>query len=511
MRYSRGFVVFVSFIPMICLVYVRLGSLARMQQAEPALLLPVEGAVPQAPVQEEPQAQPHSVEPQASVEAKLEAQPQAIEPQAQPQAIELEAQPQAIEPEAQPQSVEPQAIEPEAQPQGVEPQATEPEAQPPSVEPQTPVEIGTQARRAGWHCDSVDGNWRTRMCSAFHVCNTGEYTIIDTDSVVESAPPAPFAPGLGRCDDTDPRHELKIGLARGVPRPLGAKWVPGPTIFLRRYCPGNFGHFLLDALFPAFVNYFALYPDGPGPNILVDDLCSDGASLFEYSESDCENMTARLLPALSDHIHFVRSSSSNTCFEEVISSNCKYGLFSSYGGLGAAPVSAFRQFRALVWRRAGVTFERTTTTRMALVTFKKPGRRRRYTNAPEVTEWLQEALVGAEVVLKDLGEASFSESIQWISKVFLFVTPAGATSMSSMFMSPGSTVITGTFCNDCALEACNNHDTGFYFAHLHKLDIQYHQYPVRHEDLVFPRTAQGCDYRMGNREWLVATSLAAAS
>jgi len=119
--------------------------------------------------------------------------------------------------------------------------------------------------------------------------------------------------------------------------------------------------------------------------------------------------------------------------------------------------------------------------------------------------------VGSEVVLKDLGEASFSESIQWISKVFLFVTPAGATSMSSMFMSPGSTVITGTFCNDCALEACNNHDTGFYFAHLHKLDIQYHQYPVRHEDLVFPRTAQGCDYRMGNREWLVATSLVAAS
>ena len=177
-----------------------------MQQAEPALLLPVEGAVPQAPVQEELQAQPHSVEPQASVEAKLDAQPQATEPQAQPQAIELEAQPQAIEPEAQPQ--------------GVEPQATEPEAQPPSVEPQTPVEIGTQARRAGWHCDSVDGNWRTRMCSAFHVCNTGEYTIIDTDSVVESAPPAPFAPGLGRCDDTDPRHELKIGLAQGVPRPL---------------------------------------------------------------------------------------------------------------------------------------------------------------------------------------------------------------------------------------------------------------------------------------------------
>ena len=295
--------------------------------------------------------------------------------------------------------------------------------------------------------------------------------------------------------------------------PKDAQWSSGISIFLRRYCPGNFGHLLLDAILPAFVSFYTFYPEyeGQDPGIIVDDLCS-GASLFEYNQENCENVSARLLPFLSDNVHFVRSSANTLCFEEMVSSNCKYGLYSSLGGIGAIPNHAFKKFRGYVWRRALKfntvnNYDINTTLPTVLVTFKNPGQRRRSVNMPEVSGWLQETFNGqARVILKNQAEMPLSQSITLLSGLFLFVTPAGGTAMSTVFLPSKASVIVGTFCDKCDVNTCGNWEVGVFFQHLEKLDVHYDVYPVRQEDMVHPREEQGCNYRMGDKDWLISKS-----
>ena len=368
-----------------------------------------------------------------------------------------------------------------------------------------------------WHC-SLDEDWHVRSCRASHVCLPSQqssifslyqqtYTIMDTNALLPAHSP-PLSAGLGRCDHSDSRHSLAISLNQGATLPHDARWIPGVSIFLRRYCPGNFGHFLLDAILPAFVSYYTMYPQASNPGILVDDLCSSGASLFEYNEQNCEHMSRRLLPLLSDNVHFARdlSASTTSCFEEIVSSNCRYGLFSIHGGIGTIPAFMFRKFRSHVWRRAAAK-PRSGGLPTALITFKKPGQRRRSVNMPEVSRWLKDHLHSkAEVRLEDLGDMPLRESVALMSNLFLFITPAGGISISSVFLPPGSTTILGTLCSTCEVTQCGNHEFDKLYRHFHKINVKAHLYPIRQQDLVLPGRVQGCDYRMGNRLWLLFRS-----
>ena len=376
------------------------------------------------------------------------------------------------------------------------------------------------SKTPAWNC-SHDSDWHTRSCWASHVCldkprNYNEemcmsyneekrYTIIDTNSLLPAQAP-PLSAGLGRCDHTDKRHSLEIDLRQGATLPANARWEAGVYIFLRRYCPGNFGHFLLDVVLPAFVSYFSMYPEGKNPGIVVDDLCSSGATLFEYSQSNCEHISNRLLPFLSDKIIYVRKYPSIAfCFEEMVSSNCRYGMYSVHGGIWAIPAVFFKRFQAYVWQRASRSAAVTKQTPTILVTFKKPGQRRRVLNMPEVSAWLQtEFGADAMVRFEDLGDMPLTESVELMSRVFLFVTPGGGISIATVFLPGRSTVILGTFCGRCDASSCRNNDVDVLFRHLHKIDVQTFEYHPRQQDMAvsFKKSLWGCDYRMGNREWL---------
>ncbi|EKX42404.1 hypothetical protein GUITHDRAFT_111679 [Guillardia theta CCMP2712] len=300
---------------------------------------------------------------------------------------------------------------------------------------------------AGWECERGPSAWQTSSCAASQVCHVhGRY-------VMYAGEDAQFVgAGLGRCDDSDERHAWVVESETSLTLPRRSQWVPGPSIFLRRYSAGNFGHFLLDSIVPAFISLYTMIPNVSLPeNIVVDDLCDDGASLFEYSAADCDRMSQRILPELAKSVIYVKAMRHPVCFETLISSNCKV------------------------------------------------------TNMEQVRGSVQDALGNAStrVLLHDLSLLAFAEQVEMVSRSFLLVSPGGAASMISVFLPAKSTLILGSFCSQCLVSSCYNHEVDYLFSIFpSRDDVRVVLYPIKEEDFVPPNKPQGCDYRFGDQSWM---------
>ncbi|EKX31312.1 hypothetical protein GUITHDRAFT_149388 [Guillardia theta CCMP2712] len=351
---------------------------------------------------------------------------------------------------------------------------------------------------AGWECERGPSAWQTSSCAASQVCHVhGRY-------VMYAGEDAQFVgAGLGRCDDSDERHAWVVESETSLTLPRRSQWVPGPSIFLRRYSAGNFGHFLLDSIVPAFISLYTMIPNVSLPeNIVVDDLCDDGASLFEYSAADCDRMSQRILPELAKSVIYVKAMRHPVCFETLISSNCKYGLFAYSGGNKLIPRPLWKRFRSTLIH----SFSRTgSETYHALIILKKPGLRKRVTNMEQVRGSVQDALGNAStrVLLHDLSLLAFAEQVEMVSRSFLLVSPGGAASMISVFLPAKSTLILGSFCSQCLVSSCYNHEVDYLFSIFpSRDDVRVVLYPIKEEDFVPPNKPQGCDYRFGDQSWM---------
>jgi hypothetical protein len=279
-------------------------------------------------------------------------------------------------------------------------------------------------------------------------------------------------------------EELPIDV-RDEQIPADAVWHDAPVAaYYEPFIPGNFGHYLLEELYPVYLAQRTFGVLGRDVQVVYTVTCARWPS--------CVAMNAAWLRLLSTRASWELMPPTPVCFSALLLGTNAWAGERPFGEPQTGRGSTVSDFRDYAIRSLGLDPDRVPL-RHSIVVLEKTCCRRMVTNLNDTVAVIRREFPGVPCRVVRPAELSAAEQVDLMLDTTVLVTPEGGISYVALFLARGSAAV--FIDNWDPVAGASHHLDGFIWGFLPDLQDMY--YPVRREEITLRGGGGGTydDYR----------------